>query len=46
MKFVDAGDFDGDGASEMIFKRHGDKKDVYSLFTKGTMVAESIWDYP
>jgi hypothetical protein len=46
MMLVDAGDFDGDGATELLFKRHANKKDVYSLFVKGAMVAESIWDYP
>lgn len=46
MIFIDAGDFDGDGAAELLFRRHGNKKDVYMLFAKGVMVAESIWDYP
>lgn len=45
MIFIDAGDFDGDGATELLFRRHGNKKDVYMLFAKGVMVAESIWDY-
>jgi hypothetical protein len=46
MMLVDAGDFDGDGHSEVLFKRRGDKKDVYELYSKGKQVAESIWDYP
>lgn len=46
MMLVDAGDFDGDGYSEVLFKRRGDKKDVYELYSKGKQVAESIWDYP
>jgi hypothetical protein len=45
MIFIDAGDFDGDGVTELLFRRHGNKKDVYLLFTKGSKVAESIWDY-
>jgi len=46
MMLVDAGDFDGDGSTEILFKRRADKKDVYALFSKGSVVAESIWDYP
>ena len=46
MMLVDAGDFDGDGTTEILFKRRADKKDVFALFSKGSVVAESVWDYP
>jgi hypothetical protein len=46
MMLVDSGDFDGDGATELLFKRRAEKKDVYELIAKGERAAESIWDYP
>ncbi len=46
MMLVDAGDFDGDGQTELLFKRRAEKKDIYELVAKGERAAESIWDYP
>ena len=46
MMLVDAGDFDGDGFTEVLFKRRAEKKDVYDLLSKGSVVAQSVWDYP
>jgi hypothetical protein len=46
MMLVDSGDFDGDGATELLFKRRAEKKDIYELIAKGERAAESIWDYP
>jgi hypothetical protein len=46
MMLVDAGDFDGDGSTEILFKRRAEKRDIYELFVKGEKASESIWDYP
>lgn len=46
MMLIDAGDFDGDGSAEVVFKRRADKKDIYELYSNGKQIAESIWDYP
>lgn len=44
MQFIDAGDFDGDGRSEMLFKRHKDGKDSYELYANNQRLAESVWE--
>jgi hypothetical protein len=44
MLLIDAGDFDGDGQAEMLFKRHTDKKDIYDLYSDTKHLAESVWD--
>ncbi len=46
MMLVDSGDFDGDGSTELLFKRRAEKQDIYELFAKGERAAVSIWDYP
>ena len=46
MMLVDSGDFDGDGSTELLFKRRAEKKDVYELVSKGEITSASIWDYP
>jgi hypothetical protein len=46
MMLVDAGDFDGDGSTEILFKRRAEKRDVYEIFVKGEKASESVWDYP
>lgn len=42
---VDAGDFDSDGVSEVVFKQKAEKKDIYALYHGGTKIAETFWDY-
>ena len=46
MALIDAGDFDGNGFSEVLFKQRGDKQDIYVLFENGEKIAETTWDYP
>lgn len=43
---IDAGDFDSDGVTEVVFKQRSEKKDIYSLYSKGTKVTETTWVYP
>lgn len=43
---IDAGDFDSDGMTEVIFKQRSEKKDIYSLYAKGVKVTETSWVYP
>jgi hypothetical protein len=44
MMLIDAGDFDGDGSGELLFKRHIGKKDIYDLYSDSSHLAESIWE--
>lgn len=44
MMLIDAGDFDGDGETEMLFKRHIDKKDIYDLYSDTKLLASSVWE--
>lgn len=43
---IDAGDFDSDGLTEVVFKQRSEKKDIYSLYAKGVKVTENVWIYP
>lgn len=43
---IDAGDFDSDGVTEVIFKQRSEKKDIYSLYSKGVKITENVWVYP
>ncbi len=44
MMLVDAGDFDGDGETEMLFKRHTESQDIYDLYSDTKLLAESVWE--
>lgn len=43
---IDAGDFDSDKVTEVIFKQRSDKKDIYTLYSNGTKITETAWVYP
>ena len=43
---IDAGDFDSDGVTEVIFKQRSEKKDTYTLYSKGVKITENVWVYP
>lgn len=46
LSLVDAGDYDGDGASEIVFWFSGYNRDGYVLFDDGpNLVAETYWTY-
>jgi hypothetical protein len=43
LQFVDSGDFDSDGRTEIVMKKFGDQKEGYVLFVGSEPVAESSW---
>lgn len=46
MALVDAGDYDNDGSSEIIFQIHQENEDGYLLFApKGEKTVRKTWTY-